>query len=264
MANVLISEATMSSIADAIREKKETSTTYLPSEMPSAISSITGGGITPTGTINITTNGTHDVTNYASASVAVPQGTTPTGTKEISITQNGTTTEDVTNYASAQITVNVPTGQSTNFGVDNTNTLSEMFYAIEHGNYSTGTVTVNSYFPANTESEFCDTGFVDNVRGILIFNTDPPNTTSNSYDTYEAMGFMGLPSTAGADQSISTTSSFTKVRNIVLNTFLTNATYITPRVNGGKLYITPTKAQTTYTFFHVGKTYRWIAWGYTS
>lgn len=40
------------------------------------------------------------------------QGITPTGIKNISITQNGTTTEDVTNYASAQITVNVPTGSS--------------------------------------------------------------------------------------------------------------------------------------------------------
>ena len=113
MANVLINEDTMTDIADAIRSKKGVSTTYKPADMPSAIESISGGGITPTGTINITTNGTHDVTNYASASVAVPQGTTPTGTKNISITQNGTTTEDVTNYASAQITVNVQGGGST-------------------------------------------------------------------------------------------------------------------------------------------------------
>lgn len=37
-------------------------------------------------------------------------GITPTGTKQISITQNGTTTEDVTNYANAEITVNVSGG----------------------------------------------------------------------------------------------------------------------------------------------------------
>lgn len=37
----------------------------------------------------------------------------PTGTKQISITQNGTTTEDVTNYASAEINVNVSTPSPT-------------------------------------------------------------------------------------------------------------------------------------------------------
>lgn len=45
---------------------------------------------------------------FVSAVQAIPTGTTPTGTKNISITQNGTTTEDVTAYASAQITANVP------------------------------------------------------------------------------------------------------------------------------------------------------------
>ena len=33
---------------------------------------VSGGGTTPTGTIQITTNGTHDVTNYATADVQVP------------------------------------------------------------------------------------------------------------------------------------------------------------------------------------------------
>lgn len=45
---------------------------------------------------------------FVSAVNAIPTGTTPTGTKQIGITQNGTVTEDVTNYASAEITTNVP------------------------------------------------------------------------------------------------------------------------------------------------------------
>jgi hypothetical protein len=41
------------------------------------VGTASGSGITPTGTINITTSGTHDVTNYASANVNVP-ATAPT------------------------------------------------------------------------------------------------------------------------------------------------------------------------------------------
>lgn len=63
----------------------------------------------------IIANGTYNASSdsldgYSSVVVNVPTGTTPTGTKTISISSNGTTTEDVTNYASAEITVNVPTG----------------------------------------------------------------------------------------------------------------------------------------------------------
>lgn len=47
---------------------------------------------------------------FVSAVQAIPTGTTPTGTKQITIAENGTVTEDVTNYASAEITVNVQGG----------------------------------------------------------------------------------------------------------------------------------------------------------
>lgn len=109
MSKVMITESYLEDIADAIRTKNGSSDTYKPAEMADAIEDIPGG-ITPSGTISIATNGTVDVTQYASASVAVPNPST--GTKQISITQNGTTTENVTDYANAEITVNVSGGAS--------------------------------------------------------------------------------------------------------------------------------------------------------
>ena len=71
MSKVLVTEQYLTDIGNAIRAKKSVATTYKPSEMAGAVESIETG-ITPTGTKNITTNGTHDVTNFASAEVAVP------------------------------------------------------------------------------------------------------------------------------------------------------------------------------------------------
>ena len=107
MANVLVERDSLSDIADSIRAKNGTQNTYKPGQMAAAIDALPSGGVTPTGELEISANGTYDVTNYASAEVDVPQGgITPTGS--INITSNGT--HDVTNYASA--VVNVDAGGS--------------------------------------------------------------------------------------------------------------------------------------------------------
>lgn len=66
------------------------------------------GGITPSGTKVIKTNGKHDVTAFATADVQVPIPEAPTGKTQISITENGVTTHDVTSFAQAEVSVAVP------------------------------------------------------------------------------------------------------------------------------------------------------------
>lgn len=80
MANYLASDTDLTAVANAIRTKGGTSAQM---EFP---------------------NG------FVNAVNAIPTGGSPTGTKQITITENGTTTEDVANYANAEITVNVSGG----------------------------------------------------------------------------------------------------------------------------------------------------------
>lgn len=79
---------------------------------------------------------------FVSAVNAIPTGITPTGTKSISITQNGTTTEDVTNYANAEITVDVHGGVVLEIMSNGTSAFEAMEFpdvesvSIEHYNWN--------------------------------------------------------------------------------------------------------------------------------
>ena len=115
MGNLVLTDSqNYTNIANAIRAKAGTLSTYTPAEMPAAISAISGG-VTPSGVISITENGMHDVTSYASASVSVPVGVFPTGTSNIS--ENGV--YDISTYAS--VSVNVPEPDYNKRWTDNAN-----------------------------------------------------------------------------------------------------------------------------------------------
>jgi len=72
MAEGRIKDSELSAIAAAIRSKNGSSTIYKPAEMAQAILDIDTGYPEPTGTVNITQNGTTNVKDYASAAVNVP------------------------------------------------------------------------------------------------------------------------------------------------------------------------------------------------
>ena len=113
MSKVLVTESHLNNIAEAIRSKNGESTTYRPGDMAAAIRDIPTGGITPTGTINIMQNGTHDVTQYASANVSVlPNLQSKTAT------QNGTILPDAGYDGLSSVVVNVSGGGGTKHRVN--------------------------------------------------------------------------------------------------------------------------------------------------
>ena len=103
---------------------------------------VSSGALVTQTSDTVTENGTVDTTLINSLTVNVSGGSSPTGTKQISITENGTVTEDVTDYANVEITTNVSGGGSE---------LSDFVLLKEFNNIS-GTNSVSYALPTNAVS----------------------------------------------------------------------------------------------------------------
>lgn len=175
-------------------------------------------------------------------------------------TKGGTSAalEFPTDFVSAIQAISGGGGGGTGFGVKGAGTPAGLIYALENNDYHSGLVTVTDYFPANTESEFCDTGYGETDLFIYIFDTLARPYETGTEGLFFNLGQFNAPEESGADFSVAGAYPILRYRGSTIANFFGNRMK-SYRVNGGKLYFTPAYAQTNYTYFRKGHTYRWIA-----
>lgn len=187
-------------IATAITDKGvQTAATDSFADMATNIGLISGGGITPTGTINISTNGVYDVTQYASADVSVSGGG---GYPSRTITFNASSVETMPVTISAMyfknggrtISININGTTTTHTAVvDSGISESEEYYTTMTTVVGTNTVTLSCQ-----SNDIYFLGFSAGISELpaLDDSNSVPGQTANTYI-----------STVGLDQYVTSASS---------------------------------------------------------
>ena len=74
---VIVTTSKLDALATSIAQKTGVSTPLTIAEMKTAVDSLSSGGITPTGTINLPENGPYNISPYASANVSINATASP-------------------------------------------------------------------------------------------------------------------------------------------------------------------------------------------
>ena len=238
MPNVLIDRDKLDVLANAISAKSGEALTLTLDEMVDAVDGIeTGGGITPTGNIDITSAGVTDVTNYATATVAsatindeiIPHN----GNLYIGVNSDGTVDASYTDYEVFNIV------EDAGF-VDENTTVKTMIY--HSGSYQLPTQSATSITPTETAQTAVASGKW--TTGAVTVNAIPSNyvgsgvTQRTSSDLSASGATVTAPSGYYASSATKTIASGTEGTPTATKGTVTNhSVTVTPSVTNTAGYI---------------------------
>lgn len=197
-----------------IRDRANVKTGANDTNISDAVDTLIGGygtgsgGITPTGTKTITTNGTHNVSTYEYAEVNVPVGITPSGT--INISQNGTF--DVTSYASANVAL-------PEISAVRTFTLSSALGAAEPYQYNQTVISGDAFVKAH----YNDAGLLAALFPISAIGLEP-NSVNWIIQSNSPLYYNGSTPYYGASPTALSSSNIT-LSSLPISTKLTSRLY---------------------------------------